>query len=607
LTKNNDIYFFIYTFVTDTSLVNLTYLIRLFFFCFFMTLYAIVSGQTKVWICYVDDDTKVDTIRTTVDSIQMTSDIKKHLQSIQKSGYLYCQIDTTYCHVDTCISRIYKGSKYSIQSLTWSDELTPILAQSGIKNHLIKGRSIDSIQFNALLLAVVDHYSRHGYPYALAKIDSVSWINNKLHGRLNFDKGLLIELDSFILESRLRIQRDFLPKLLNLKQGDFYDYAKIDAIPSRLSQLPYMKLTQQPLVRFVNQKANIYLKIEPVPSSRFDLLIGVLPKIVNGSRKWNITGDVLAELNNSLGYGEYLYAQYKGLKPDNAEVLLKATVPYIGRSRVGGHMDFRFYRNATDHVDLYFDGGGQYILNGTNNLRILYNYRSSRLVQPDTIAIVASKRLPPQLDVVYTGGGVSLEVRKLDYRFNPTRGYNLLGQSSIGRRKVLENYTISRLEGFEQSYDTLKASSLQAELYFLSALYIPIKDWATVKLGNTSGLKYNKDGVRTNEYMRIGGNRTLRGFAEEVILTDMYSYVTVEFRFVFDKNSYLSLPFIDYGVTRIIQDGKHILDRVYGVGLGLNFATKAGIFNVSFATGSNLGNPLDFSKLKVHFGYVSQF
>jgi outer membrane protein assembly factor BamA len=564
-------------------------------------------GQDKVVISFVDDDNTGETTRKTIDSSQIYTQLIKVIQTYQKEGFLYSQLDTMYCQGDTCWAKLYRGTKYKIQSIRWSEELAPILSQAGFQQRSIKGKPIDSTLLRSMLTTTINHYSRHGHPYALAKIDSTSWSGQSLTARLNVDKGPFFEIDSIVINGKLKLQENFLAKVLGIGDGDPYDHSKITAIQSKLRQLPYLSLAEPPIARFINNKTNIYLKIDPVPASRFDVLVGVLPKTVNGSRQWNISGDILAELNNSLGYGEYLFAQYKGLKKDNAEVLLKSTIPYIGKSRIGSHLDFRFYRNASSNVDLYFDGGAQYIFNGFNNLKVLYNFRSSRLVTIDTIAILASKRLPNQLDVVYAGAGVSLEIRNLNYRFNPTKGYLIQGQTSVGRRKILENFTISNLEGFEASYDSLSTSSIQAEAYLLSAGYIPIRDWATIKIGNKTAIKYNRDGVRSNEYMRIGGNRTLRGFDEEEIFTEMYTYGTIEFRFVFDKNSYLSLPFIDGGVTRILQDNKRIWDKVHGVGLGLNFGTRAGIFNVSFAAGSRLGNPIDFSKLKVHFGYVSQF
>jgi hypothetical protein len=44
-----------------------------------------------------------------------------------------------------------------------------------------------------------------------------------------------------------------------------------------------------------------------------------------------------------------------------------------------------------------------------------------------------------------------------------------------------------------------------------------------------------------------------------------------------------------------------------GVGAGINFATKVGVFGVSVALGKNRNIPFDFQTAKIHFGYQSVF
>ena len=120
-------------------------------------------------------------------------------------------------------------------------------------------------------------------------------------------------------------------------------------------------------------------------------------------------------------------------------------------------------------------------------------------------------------------------------------------------------------------------------------------------------MQYNAKQLFDNELHRIGGNRLLRGFDEQSILTDKYLVSTAEFRLLLDRNSYISFPFIDYGITHVKDGEEQIWDSAISFGMGINFATPAGIFNVSFAAGKRLGNPLDFGNTKLHFGYVSLF
>ncbi|MBC7884182.1 MAG: BamA/TamA family outer membrane protein, partial [Saprospiraceae bacterium] len=453
-----------------------------------------------------------------------------------------------------------------------------------------------------------NHQTNIGYPFAKAKLDSVFFDDNKLYASLYIENGRYFTFDSISMEGKLNISRNFLYKFLDIKPNENYAHDKVIKASSRLNDLQYARQIKEPFVRFINDKATLVLNLDPKPASRFDFLIGVLPvRNVDGSRKWNITGDFTAELNNSFEQGEYIFLQFKRLKAENLELQVKSTLPYIVGLPVGSHLDFRIFKNASQNIDLYFDGGLQYLFGGFNNLKLYGSYRSSRLLEINTIQISSSGKLPAKLDVSYSGAGLGVSLRKLDYRFNPSKGYSLDINTIIGSKKILQNITITQLEGFENSYDTLKLKTLQADIDATLAYFRPLGNWATIKVGGSMGLRYNQQQIRENELMRIGGSKLLRGFDEESILTDLYMFGTLEFRFLFDRNSYLSIPFIDYGATRVVIDGNMVMDKVIGVGMGLNFGTSAGIFNLSFAAGKNLNNPWDFGKMKIHFGYVNLF
>jgi len=44
-----------------------------------------------------------------------------------------------------------------------------------------------------------------------------------------------------------------------------------------------------------------------------------------------------------------------------------------------------------------------------------------------------------------------------------------------------------------------------------------------------------------------------------------------------------------------------------GVGAGMAFETKAGVFGISYALGKSTGTPFDFKSAKLHFGFVNEF
>ena len=112
--------------------------------------------------------------------------------------------------------------------------------------------------------------------------------------------------------------------------------------------------------------------------------------------------------------------------------------------------------------------------------------------------------------------------------------------------------------------------------------------------------------IYRNELLRIGGLKILRGFDEESINTSSYSIFTLEYRFLLDRNSYFAL-FSDGGYYESKDVENSFSDTPLGIGAGINFETKAGIFSFNYAVGRQFDNPIEFRAAKIHFGFVNLF
>src|SRR5690606_31577698 len=84
-----------------------------------------------------------------------------------------------------------------------------------------------------------------------------------------------------------------------------------------------------------------------------------------------------------------------------------------------------------------------------------------------------------------------------------------------------------------------------------------------------------------NEFLRLGGLKSIRGFNEKSFYAKAYGYVNVEQRLYFDQRSFLVL-FTDFGVlTNSYADQK--IDRPFSFGTGINLDTDGGLFSFVFA------------------------
>jgi len=159
---------------------------------------------------------------------------------------------------------------------------------------------------------------------------------------------------------------------------------------------------------------------------------------------------------------------------------------------------------------------------------------------------------------------------------------------------------------------SLRRLLITASLAVALALMAP-RVWASgCSLYTTSssctfnGGVYNSPTTYRNELFRIGGYKLLRGFDEESILAAQYAVCTLEYRYLIGLNSFL-FTFVDAGWAKNNVPGYNLNSSFLGLGLGLAFETKAGIFNISYAMGKRDNTNLNFHDAKIHLGYVSFF
>ena len=544
------------------------------------------------------------------DSLSFLSLIRDDITTLWAGGYMTAVLDTILIDQEMISAHVYIGEQYIFGDIQVTNEQQGIVSAAGLKNVRWKDKTISQSRIKNYTESLLVYLENNGYPFAKVRLDSTSIEDGRLSGKLKLDRKKFVPFDSINVHGNIELRNSFLDRYLNIKAKDPYSREKINNITRRIIDLPYLELDSMPVIKFANDYAQVQLYLKRKKASRFDFLIGVLPSTVAGETKFNITGEFTAEMYNRLGQGEYIYANLQRIAPTQ-QLELRFKYPYIFNLPIGTDIKGGIYFNE-EFRETIFDAGILYQFDGSSTLKASWNNKSSRLIELDTTSIINNRMLPSKLDVTYNGGGLEFASSDLDYRFNPSTGWNVRLGGTVGIKSIIRNNAIEALSNgdtnFSAAYDSLTLNNtFQTEVNLSTALYIPAFKVATLKVGLEGGLQYNAKQLFDNELHRIGGNRLLRGFDEQSILTDKYLVSTLEFRLLLDRNSYLSFPFIDYGITHVKDDEDQIWDSAISFGMGINFATPAGIFNVSFAAGKRLGNPLDFGNTKLHFGYVSLF
>ena len=276
-------------------------------------------------------------------------------------------------------------------------------------------------------------------------------------------------------------------------------------------------------------------------------------------------------------------------------------LPFLLKTPFGLDAKFSLYKRDTLFLDIQNRLGLQYVLKGYDFIQINLARNSSRRLGDGLTTSISS--LPPFADYTSIMYGISYYKEKLNYRFNPRKGYQILGETSVGTKKIA---TISSLlETNRNAYENIPLKSTLFTADVDASLFIPIGSRSTIKVRNQTSAIYNS-AIFENELIRIGGIKTLRGFDEESIFANLLSIGTIEYRFILEKNSNLFL-FSDIAYYERELDNTLLTDTPFGFGGGINFQTGAGIFSINYAIGKQFNNPIDFRAAKIHFGFISFF
>ncbi len=541
-------------------------------------------------ITNTDNRPTLDLVNEKINQLLAEDRLEAGIDSIVYDSQTSC--DKVYLHV---------GPRYTFDQISLDSISNDLLDRIDIHQPRTTTEYLDS------RAKLADYYATKGYPFARVKLEELQMDNGVISGTLKVDEGNLVIQDSIIINGKVQIRQGYLRNYLDFHKGEPYDHSKVKEIKEKLDKLRFLKTTEDPNLSFIYDYASLNLFVEPRNTSRFDLLFGIIPTNNIQGRQLFLSLDFTTELLNKLGYGEYIFLNFERLRPEQQKLDVRFNYPYLLDSPFAIDLSFEIFRNALDYQTTKSDLGVQYLINSSDYIKVAWNFESSKIVEVDSLAIVNARALPQDLSVTQSGLSVQAVISKLDYRYNPRRGYSIEVGAVGGQRRILIDPGILALSNnevdFQSLYDSLDLVSPRFELTTSLSYFLPIARRGTVGFLANGGWRYTPGELLRNEKFQIGGNQLLRGFDEASLFTSYYGVASLEYRLLLSENSYFSAPFVDIGYIELNGDDQLAI----GIGAGLVAETKVGLFNFSVAVGQNQAQSFDFSRPKAHFGFVSLF
>ena len=536
-------------------------------------------------------------------------------RSLFAQGYYAAAVDSLQWADSTTTAVFHIGAAYKWVHLANDNITETALSAIGFRPILYTASPFSVVALAQLKEKLMVWAENNGYPFCqvyLIDIHIDAPQTGDIAAKLHWQLGKRYTLDSLQISGKLRISHTYLAHYLGLQRGTVYDESRILKIRDRLRELPFLEETQTAVVAFGASRARPHLFLKRKRASQFDALVGFLPSSKAGGALL-ITGNATLGFQNLLGYGEQFKATWTQARAESPEATVYVNVPYLLGLPLGADADFQLYKRDTSYSEVRGTFGVQYHLIANDYVKVFWSTNSTTLLTTDTTTIRLTHRLPAILDVENNAFGVMYHAERLDYRFNPRKGFELTLRGSAGIKTIQPNALITNLKDPNQPafdyatlYDTLSKRTTQYRAFAKADYYIPLGQRSVIRLGGNGGSVWGASPLYRNEQYRIGGARLLRGFDEESFYATIYGVATLEYRFLVGQNSYLSL-FADRAYIADQSIAAHRYDRPTGIGAGITLETKAGILALSLAFGQQQQAAFDLNAAKVHFGYVSLF
>ena len=539
------------------------------------------------------------------DSLSIYQALKLFINQLHTDAYLASSIDSVYFIHNQCYAVLTIGKQYQWLALSQGNVSEVILEKLNLPREIIKNKIIDYQYLNKIKSDLIYYAENNGYPFAQVGLDSIKLEGNMLSASLRYDKGTYIRFDTLIIEGEGKIKTSFLTNYLKIKQNEPFSQQKVYEAERMLKALPYLKLKKPLAVVFEYDRAFLYIVLEKVRSSQFDGIVGLLPNQEQRNRVL-ITGQVNLRLANLFQTGKRLHLEWQSLRAASQLFNFEYEHPQLLKMNFDIQVKLNLLKEDTSFLNIGRSVKFVYQLDNKQKVNFFARLHTTSVTDGTTSQAAVGQednRFVRFANTSQLSYGIGYELNTLNDFFRPQKGWLLRMEVATGNKSISPR--LSRDAASDSVFKKIDLNSTQWTANISIQKFLRIGRTSTLLFRSSGGVIFNNQ-LFMNELARVGGLNSLRGFNENAFYASQYIVNTAEARLYFEESSYL-FSFIDYGILSYAIPTQSFADRPLGVGLGMSFTTKGGIFNFAFAMGSSQFQQFSTNQAKVHFGYVSRF
>lgn len=427
-------------------------------------------------------------------------------------------------------------------------------------------------------------YENEGFPFTEIILDSLNVTGgDTLYLFYRLLKNKFFVFDSLDVIGNNIVSKNFLAVYTGIIPGSKYDEKKIKRFDRLLKELVFAREKKKSDLFFIDSKAKLRIYLEKQNANNFSGLIG----ISNGEKNQILfSGDLAVSLKNIFKHAEILDIAWKKNEEQSQRLDLSFAYPYLFNTSIGIMTKFNLYKQDSTYLNSQIKAGLMFYTQGFNGMSVYYEQRQTSVLKYNVsnLASVNSKYI-----------GLNFVYNRLNKVLLPNKGYYFTIDMAYGRRALSKTPQM-----INSVFQSLPQNSEQWRGTSSIISFIPLTRAFFIKL-RCEGATLSNSNFK-NELFRLGGSQSIRGFDEESLYASTYLLISGEWRMALD-NATQWFAFYD----KLMYRSFIYSDNPWGLGLGAEINTTAGLFFISYAVGSQFNQMLSLRNSKIHFGYRNRF
>ena len=493
-------------------------------------------------------------------------EIDRILQQVKKRGFFTARIDSISKTNKELIAYLDLGKKINEIIIVTKKDNTNGIIDSGIDSIKIKTR-----EFSDLTNQLLEQIDRKGNSFSEITYVNPLLKNDTLFLEMKISNSSSRKIDKVITRGYEDFPKKFITKYFLIDKNTVFSKQKLNQVSALSNKLDFIKEKKAPEVLFKKDSTHLYLFLDKIGTSSFDGLVNFSSK--ENGKGLLLNGNLDLKLNNTFNTGEKFEIIWNKVSDEKTDFKINSYVPYILNSKFSTTLEFYLYRQDSTFINTNFELKTDYSINQKSHASILYSSEKSNYLLNISNNDLAS------YSNYFIGLGYELKKSSTSNLYKYKNGLNL--NLTIGKRKT----------------DT--ESINQLKFHFSAFANVQINNRGYLNIKNESGLLTSKNYL-LNELFRIGGANSIRGYNEQSIFTNGYSYSNIEFRYSLDTSSYL-YSITDLGVYK--ENTTNKIKKLLGIGAGYQFRINNNLVNLGYviSTNSSTNAKLNSSRLVVRW------